>query len=102
NAPFLSMTQPFSAGSLCSTVDDLARWNRLLATGKVVSPESYARMTTAEGSALRAPVRYGYGLIADTLAGRRMITHGGSIHGLMRGEADLPDGDLSVPGAPHC
>jgi CubicO group peptidase (beta-lactamase class C family) len=43
NARYLSMTQPYAAGSLASTVDDLARWDQALAAGKVLKPESLAR-----------------------------------------------------------
>src|SRR3954468_14412359 len=31
NAEYLSMTQPYAAGALASTVDDLAIWDRALA-----------------------------------------------------------------------
>jgi len=37
---------PFSAGALCSTASDLARWSYLLATGRVLLPASWATMTT--------------------------------------------------------
>ena len=46
NAPFLSMTQPHAAGSLLSTVGDLARWNAGLFGGDLLTEESVARMTT--------------------------------------------------------
>jgi CubicO group peptidase (beta-lactamase class C family) len=46
NAEPLSMTQPYAAGSLCSTVNDLAAWTLALSSGKVVSPASYKLMTT--------------------------------------------------------
>jgi D-alanyl-D-alanine carboxypeptidase len=96
NAPWLSMSQPFSAGSLCSTARDLVRWNRALHGGRIVSAASYAAMTTAEGGALKAPIRYGFGLIADTLASQPMITHGGAIHGFMAANAWFPRQSLSV------
>lgn len=96
NAPWLSMTQPFSAGAICSTARDLARWNRALHGGRVVSAAAYRAMTTPEGGALRAPVRYGYGLIADTLAGTPIVTHGGAIHGFMAANAWFPAESLSV------
>jgi D-alanyl-D-alanine carboxypeptidase len=44
NADALSMTQPFSAGALCSTVGDLVAWQRALAAGRVVKPSSYTAM----------------------------------------------------------
>ncbi len=93
-APYFSMTQPYSAGALCSTVRDLARWDFLLATGKVVTPTSFRTMTTPDGAARSRG--YGFGLFADTLGGRRMIAHGGGIVGFASANAYFPDDSLSV------
>jgi CubicO group peptidase (beta-lactamase class C family) len=94
NTSHLAMSQPFSAGALCSTVGDLAKWNRALNTGHVVSAASYALMTTPEGAA--AAPRYGFGLSRDTIAGRPMITHGGGINGFATGNAWIPSAELSI------
>ena len=94
NAPYLAMSQPYAAGAMCSTVGDLARWNRALATGQVVSAASYANMTTPEGAAVKN--KYGYGLVRDTLAGRTVVTHGGGINGFISANAWFPDAELSV------
>lgn len=94
NAPYLNMSQPFSAGALCSTVGDLARWDRALATGQVVSAASYRLMTTPEGAA--ANHHYGFGLQRDTLGGRIVIQHGGAINGFIAANAYFPDDSLSV------
>ena len=94
NAGYLSMTQPFAAGALCSTVGDLAAWNRALATGRVVGAASWARMTTPEGAAARA--HYGYGIESDTLAGHREIAHTGGINGFLSANSYFPDDSLSV------
>ncbi len=96
NAPYLAMSQPFSAGSLCSTIGDLAKWDRALNTGKVVSAASYAAMTTATGAASSAEVKYGFGLIADTLAGRAIVIHGGNIHGFSSANLWIPSAQMSV------
>jgi CubicO group peptidase (beta-lactamase class C family) len=96
NTAYLAMSQPYSAGALCSTVGDLARWNRALHTGHVVSAASYATMITPEGVAASNKPHYGFGLIADTLAGHPFITHGGGIHGFITGNAWVPDAQLSV------
>jgi len=45
NAPYISMDLPYAAGSLCSTVGDLAAWTRLLHSGKLVKQSSFAAMT---------------------------------------------------------
>ena len=94
NAPYINMSQPYSAGALCSTVGDLARWNRLLATGKVVSPASYGRMTTPEGDA--ALNHYGFGLVRGAIGSHPMIEHGGGIHGFITANAYFPSDSLSI------
>ncbi len=75
NAEYLDMAQPYSAGSLYSTVEDLARWDRALCDGKLISKESYAKMY--------APVKndYAYGWVVTTTKGRKQIQHGGGING---------------------
>ena len=96
NATYLAMSQPYAAGALCSTVGDLGRWNHALATGQVVSPQSYRLMTMPEGAAAAAPMKYGFGLARDTLAGHVVITHGGGIPGFISANAYFPDADVSV------
>ena len=61
NAPYLSMTQPFSAGALVSTVDDLARWQAALDRGEILSAESRRRMWTPVVLPDGRPTRYGFG-----------------------------------------
>jgi CubicO group peptidase (beta-lactamase class C family) len=94
NTPYLAMSQPYSAGAMCSTVGDLAKWNRALNTGRVVSAASYAQMTTPEGAAVKS--KYGFGLLQDTIAGRTMIAHGGGINGFITGNAWVPSAELSI------
>ncbi len=78
-APAISMTQPHAAGALVSTVDDLARWNRALHEGRVLKPETYARMTTAVGKA--KDVDYGYGIWTSAVRGVPALEHSGGIPG---------------------
>ena len=99
NAGFIDMSQPFSAGALCSSALDLSRWDQALGTGKVVSAASYREMTTPTGAA--APRHYGFGLISDSLAGHRIITHGGGINGFSTVNAWFPDDSLSITILPN-
>jgi CubicO group peptidase (beta-lactamase class C family) len=96
NAAFLAMTQPFSAGAMCSTVGDLARWNRALHTGKVVSAASYQLMTTPDGAAGTGARRYGFGLMLDSVGNRPAITHGGGINGFITANTWVPSAELSI------
>ncbi len=94
NAPYFGVSQAFSAGAICSTVGDLARWNYALHTGKVVSAASYQMMTTPEGAAIAN--RYGFGLTVDTIGGHKLIQHGGSIPGFATANAWVAVEELSV------
>ncbi|MFI5230838.1 MAG: serine hydrolase domain-containing protein, partial [Gemmatimonadales bacterium] len=94
NAPYLAMSQPYAAGSLCSTIGDLAKWNRALNTGHVVSAGSYTTMTTPAGAA--AAVHYGFGIGVDSIAGHAVITHNGGIHGFSSANMWVPSAQLSV------
>jgi D-alanyl-D-alanine carboxypeptidase len=96
NAEYLSMTQPFSAGALCSTVGDLIAWQRALVGGRVVRPASYAAMTTPEPLDDGKPLTYGYGLGVGTFEKRRRVSHGGGIHGFNTELAYYPDDTLHV------
>ena len=96
NAPYLSMTQPHAAGSLLSTVDDLARWNAALFGGEVISAESLARMTTEFTLADGEGTGYGYGLAIGTFRGEPSIAHGGGIHGFATDGMCLPESRVYV------
>jgi D-alanyl-D-alanine carboxypeptidase len=94
NADPLSMTQPFSAGALCSTVGDLVAWQRALAAGRIVKPASYTAMITPEGAASGS--RYGYGLVMDSLGGHTRVQHGGGINGFNSMLQYYPSDTLSI------
>jgi D-alanyl-D-alanine carboxypeptidase len=83
NAEPLSMTQPYAAGSLCSTVTDLVAWTQALSSGKVVSPASYALMTTPGTLNDGKPLTYGFGLSTGALRGHRQVNHNGGINGFV-------------------
>ncbi|MFB9067074.1 serine hydrolase domain-containing protein [Pseudofulvimonas gallinarii] len=92
----ISMTQPHAAGALLSTVDDLWRWNRALHGGKVLSADSYMRMTTPEGKAAENGRNYGYGIFRTTVRNRTAFEHGGGINGFLSDLFYLPDSGVSV------
>ncbi|MFN0179223.1 MAG: serine hydrolase domain-containing protein [Gemmatimonadales bacterium] len=96
NTAFLAMSQPYSAGAMCSTVGDLVRWNRALHTGKVVSAASYALMTTPEGAAADGERRYGFGLQRDSVGGQPAVSNGGGINGFITANTWVPGAELSI------
>jgi CubicO group peptidase (beta-lactamase class C family) len=90
NAEYLDMAQPYAAGSLYSTALDLARWDRALDDGKLISKESYATMYTPIKS------NYAYGWMVTTRGGRKQIEHGGGINGFATENLRYPDQKLCV------
>jgi CubicO group peptidase (beta-lactamase class C family) len=96
NADFISMDLPYAAGSLCSTVGDLAAWTRLLHAGRLVSASSFASMTTPVKLPSGRPMRYAFGLVADSVETHRRIHHGGGINGFISELAYYPADSLTV------
>ena len=95
-ARYLSMTQPYAAGSLLSTVDDLARWSDALWAGKVIKPESLKRMLTPAKLSSGRSTRYAYGLGVGEYAGRTLVEHGGGIFGFVSDTLRVPDEGIFV------
>jgi CubicO group peptidase (beta-lactamase class C family) len=96
NADYLSMTLPYAAGSIMSTVDDLYKWNRALHSYKLVRKETLDMAHTSYKLADGKPVGYGYGWSLSELQGSRSIEHGGGINGYLSYALYLPEEDLFV------
>ncbi len=96
NARYLSMTQPYAAGSLVSTVDDLARWDAALYTEALLKKPALEQMWTAFKLINGTSTNYGYGWGVSTLRGRRSIDHGGGIFGFSTYGLRVPDDRVYV------
>lgn len=96
NAPYLSMTQPYAAGSLMSSVDDLAAWDRAVSAGKLVSKASWERIFTPYRLSTGATSSYGYGWDIGSFENRRMIRHNGGIFGYVSEVLRIPEANLYV------
>jgi CubicO group peptidase (beta-lactamase class C family) len=107
NAAYLSMTQPYSAGSLLSTVDDLARWDEALRTDELLPAELRELLWTPESLADGRATGYGYGFAVHDYQGHRIVQHGGGINGFLTSIVRIPDQEVFVsvlsnnPGAPR-
>jgi hypothetical protein len=77
----LSLSWPYSAGVIRSSVGDLNRWNTAVMSGAMVPPASMERAfrdhLLTDGSA----THYGYGWSTGKLQGNATLEHGGSING---------------------
>lgn len=74
--PISNASIVLASGALYSTLDDLYRWSWALHHGRILSPESYRMMVTAqnpvdlEGEIRRPPRGYGFGLFMADLGAR--------------------------------
>lgn len=93
---YLSMTHPYAAGALCMTAPDFLAWQRALSAGRVVSPASYARMTTPDTLIGGRRMTYGFGLGVGMLEGHRAISHSGGINGFTSFHFHFPDDSLGI------
>jgi D-alanyl-D-alanine carboxypeptidase len=92
----LSMTQPYAAGSLVSTVDDLARWDAAISQGKLLKAASWQRAFTPYTLASGKSTGYGYGWEMGKLQGVPMVAHGGGINGFSTFALRLPEQKVFV------
>jgi CubicO group peptidase (beta-lactamase class C family) len=96
NTPFLSMTQPFAAGALMSTVDDLALWDKALSGETLLKKPSLAAMFTPYRLPSGLSTRYGYGWSISQLGGKKVIEHGGGINGFTCDELRIPEAGIFI------
>ena len=79
----ISLTQPFAAGCMVSTVDDLAAWTLALHGGKVLKPASLKLMLSPGRTPDGLAAVYGMGLGLKEAQGRMTIGHAGAIAGFV-------------------
>ena len=90
----VNVSQDIGAAGICSTAADIATWNQALHGGRVLSPTSYAVMTTPRGAATG---KYGFGLVPrKTGWGSPAINHDGEDNGFSSHNGWFPAESLSV------
>ncbi len=92
----LSMSQPYAAGALVSTVDDLAKWDAAIASGKLLKPASWKMAFTPYKLSPEKSTGYGYGWGVGTLQGTPVVDHGGGINGFRTYALRLPEQKVFV------
>jgi CubicO group peptidase (beta-lactamase class C family) len=90
----INMEVVSSAGGLCSTVTDLARWPGLLRS--YLEPASYREMSRPTVLADGTEVPYGLGVQIRQFGPHPAVSHGGVITGFVSLVADFPEDDVTV------
>lgn len=90
NADFVSMTLPYSAGSLLSTADDLSKWYEAVVNNKVVSERSIETAHSSYKLANGRSTGYGYGWEIGNIQGSKTIGHVGRINGFVTHTLYIP------------
>jgi CubicO group peptidase (beta-lactamase class C family) len=96
NAQYLSMTQPYAAGALVSTVDDLAKWEAALGAGRIVGAGSLAKIFAPYKLSNGEDTHYGYGWQISQYAGLAVQEHGGGIPGFRAYVLRIPSDGVYV------
>jgi len=96
NAPYLSMAQPYAAGSLMSNIDDLATWDAAVSAGKLLSAALWAKAFTGYRLTTGEDTRYGFGWELRTYDGHDIVRHGGGIPGYSTVVLRMPADHLYV------
>lgn len=95
-ADTISMTHPYAAGGMVSTLDDLARWNAALQDGELLQQSSldlaFASGMLADGS----PIPYGLGWQLADMQGLPTREHGGAINGFLARTICIPSAGVYV------
>lgn len=102
NAPYLSMSHPYAAGALVSSVDDLAKWDAALYSDKLVHQGSLQRAFHSFRLTIGEDTGYGYGFEVAEYAGHRLLAHAGSIHGFATQTLRLPDDKVYIAILSNC
>lgn len=90
----INMEVVSSAGGLCSTVMDLARWPGLLRS--FLDPASYREMSEPTVLADGTEVPYGLGLQIRQFGSHPALSHGGVVTGFISVVTDFPEDGLTV------
>jgi len=83
NAQYISTSQPYAAGALASTVDDLLIWNPALDNNTLIKAETFERAKRPFTFNNGAASHYGYGWRISDYRDSQISEHGGGINGFI-------------------
>lgn len=102
NSDYISMTLPYAAGSIISTVEDLWKWNKALYSYKLIKKEWLDKAITPYLLPKGKSTGYGYGLVVANVQGSKSIEHSGGIPGFVTDAIYLPGEQVFVATFSNC
>ena len=90
NAPYIDMSLPHAAGALCSTVEDMYRWDRALKNHELI-PKKLSELMFKPYKDI-----YACGWMIDEQLGGKRVQHMGGIDGFQTAILRFPDADACV------
>ncbi len=102
NANYLSMTLPYAAGALMSTVEDLHKWQNAINTNILVKAETIEKAFQNTKLNNGKPTYYGYGWSVNEVNGSPSIEHGGGIFGYTAYQLYIPEEDVHAAILTNC
>lgn len=96
HAGYLDQTWPYAAGSLCSTAEDLVKWDQALHHGKILNEKMYKEFLSPTVLNDGSVTHYAKGITVTEDHGQTMIEHGGGINGFLSENRYYPKEDLSI------
>jgi CubicO group peptidase (beta-lactamase class C family) len=104
NGDYRSMTIPYAAGALMSTVEDMFKWHEAFYHNKLLSKEMLTKAGTAYQLKDGTKGKFGYGWFVNhmTILGSPTLAHSGGISSFNSLEMFLPDEDVWVVVLANC
>lgn len=96
NATYLSMTLPYAAGSIMSTVDDMLLWHKAIHNNSLITGKTRTLAFTTTVLNNGAAENYGYGWQMNEINGVTSIEHGGGIFGYVTHGVYVPSKNVYV------
>ena len=96
SAPHYSMSWPFAAGALRTSVDDLVRWDSAITNGTLLKRESWDLMAEDHTVNSGSHTGYGFGWFIRGFGGGNALEHGGDIGGFSAATLRFPNEELFV------
>jgi len=102
NADYMSLTLPYAAGSILSTVDDLLKWQNALKSNTLIKYASLKKAISPTPLKNGKIIPYGYGFRMAKLKEASVIAHSGSTKGFTSIALFLPKENTYIVALSNC